>query len=48
MKPDQVTIIGPDRQALTVPVQTVALLDGRVEILSGVNAGDVLVAGTAR
>jgi len=45
---DQVMIIGPERQALTVPVQTVPLPDGRVEILSGVNAGDVLVAGPAR
>lgn len=45
---DQVTIIGPDRQALTVPVQTAPLPDGRVEILSGVNPGDVLVAGPAQ
>lgn len=45
---DQVTIIGPDRQALTVPVQTASLPDGRVEILSGVNPGDLLVAGPAR
>lgn len=45
---DQVTIIGPDRQALTVPVQTAPLPDGRVEILSGVNPGDILVAGTSQ
>lgn len=45
---DQVTIVGPDRQALTIPVQTAPLPDGRVEILSGVNPGDVLVAGPAR
>lgn len=45
---DQVTIIGPDRQALTLPVQTSQLPDGRVEILSGVNPGDVLVAGPSK
>lgn len=45
---DQVTIIGPDRQALTVPVQTAPLPDGRIEILSGVNPGDILVAGPAQ
>lgn len=42
---DQVTILGSNNQALVVPVQTAPLPDGRVEILSGVKAGDVLVAG---
>lgn len=42
---DQVTILTPNNQAMTVPVQTAPLPDGRLEILSGVNVGDVLVAG---
>lgn len=42
---DQVTILSSKNQALVVPVQTAPLPDGRVEILSGVKAGDVLVAG---
>ncbi len=41
---DQATILGPDKQALTVPVQTAPLPDGRVEILSGLKAGDMLLA----
>ena len=42
---DQVTIVTRNNQAMTVPVQTAPLPDGRVEILSGVNVGDILVAG---
>ena len=42
---DQVTILTRNNQAMTVPVQTAPLPDGRLEILSGANVGDVLVAG---
>ena len=42
---DQVTILTREGQALVVPVQTAPLPDGRVEILSGVNRGDVLLGG---
>ena len=42
---DQVTILTSNNQTLTVPVQTVLLPDGRLEILSGVRVGDILVAG---
>ena len=42
---EQVTIITRNNQAMTVPIQTAPLPDGRVEILSGVNVGDVLVVG---
>lgn len=45
---DQVTIVGKGGQALVVPVQTAPLPNGRLEILSGVNPGDVLVAGAPR
>ena len=42
---DQVTVVARNNQTLTFPVQTAPLSDGRLEILSGVNVGDVLVAG---
>ena len=42
---DSVTMIARDGSALQVPVQTAPADGGRVEILSGVNPGDVLAGG---
>ena len=44
---DSVTVVARDGTALHVPVQTTPADDGQVEILSGVNPGDVL-AGAAQ
>jgi hypothetical protein len=41
---DYVTLLGKNRTVSEVPVQTAATAEpGRVEILSGANAGDTLV-----
>lgn len=40
---DYVDVLGKDGSASTVPVQTAPAADGKVELLSGVSAGDVLV-----
>lgn len=40
---DYVMVLATDRQASTVPVQTRRYDDGKVEILSGVAAGDTLI-----
>ncbi|WP_157098713.1 efflux RND transporter periplasmic adaptor subunit [Novosphingobium rosa] len=42
---DYVEVVGKDGTASTVPVQTAPATDGKVELLSGVSAGDVLVGG---
>ena len=42
---DYVTLVGKDGTAAVVPVQSAPADGGRVQILSGVNPGDVLVAG---
>lgn len=41
---DTVSVLGKDGSAAQVPVQTAPAADGRLEILSGVKAGDTLVA----
>ncbi len=45
---DYVTVIGKKGEAVQVPVQTAPAADDRVEILSGVQAGDVLATGAAQ
>ena len=46
---DYVTMLGKDGTASAVPVQTAPGVDlGKVEILSGVGAGDALIGGQAR
>ncbi|GAA0315080.1 efflux RND transporter periplasmic adaptor subunit [Sphingomonas oligophenolica] len=45
---DYVTVVAKDGQLSTVPVQIASTVEpGRIEILSGVGEGDMLVAGTA-
>ncbi|MDE1914793.1 MAG: efflux RND transporter periplasmic adaptor subunit [Sphingomonadales bacterium] len=43
---DYVDVLGKDGAASTVPVQTAPAADDKVELLSGVSAGDVLVGAT--
>lgn len=45
---DYVTVVGKKGEAMQVPVQTAPAGGDRVEILSGVQAGDVLAAGAAQ
>ena len=42
---DSVTVVARDGSAMHVPVQTAPADGGNVEILSGVNPGDVLAGG---